>query len=161
MRSGWIMLGITTLLYLIAAFYSGEKALTALEKSLGILQQIVPIILVVFFLMGLLNTFINPKKIAANLGRSSRLRGWSIALAGGILSHGPGYIWYPLLADLRSHGARNGLIVAFFYARAIKLPWLPVMVSYFGLTFSILLCFYILIAAWMQGLIAEKMLARQ
>ena len=63
-----------------------------------------------------------------------------------------------MLADLRSQGARDSLIVAFFYARAIKLPWLPVMISYFGLTFTLVLCFYILLGAWLQGIIAEKVL---
>ena len=130
----------------------------AAHESLGILVKILPVLLVVFFLTAVLNTFLKPKSIAKHLGGSSRLRGWAIALFGGLLSHGPGYVWYPMLADLRAQGARDGLIVAFFYARAVKLPWLPVMVSYFGLAFTLILCFYIVLGAWLQGVIAEKLL---
>jgi uncharacterized membrane protein YraQ (UPF0718 family) len=155
---GCILLALTLLLYGAAAFFAPERALTAAEKSLGILAKIFPVLLVVFFLTALLNTFIRPKSIAKHLGSGSRLRGWFLALFGGVLSHGPGYVWYPLLADLRDQGARDGLVVAFLYARAIKLPWLPVMVSYFGLTFTLVLCFYILLGAWLQGIISDRLL---
>ena len=42
--------------------------------------------------------FYHPDKIFASL------KGWSIALFGGILSHGPGYIWYLMLQELREKG---------------------------------------------------------
>ena len=156
--SGCILLTVTLLLYGVAAIFAPDKAAAATGKSLDILAKILPVLLVVFFLTALLNTFIKPKAVAKHLGSGSRMRGWAIALLGGVISHGPGYVWYPMLADLRSQGARDSLIVAFFYARAIKLPWLPVMISYFGLTFTLVLCFYILLGAWLQGIIAEKVL---
>lgn len=155
--SGWILLGVTVMLYGVTAFLDASLARAALGKSLNVLKMIAPILLIVFFLMALLNTFIKPKSIAKLLGKESGLKGWFFALAGGIISHGPGYIWYPMLSDLREHGARDGLIVAFIYARAIKLPWLPVMVGYFGITFTLVLTFYVLLGAWMQGLIADKL----
>ena len=158
-RSGTILLALTVLLYAAAALFAPDKAFAALEESAGIFAKIFPILLAVFFLTALLNTFIRPKSVAKHLGTGSRTRGWLIALLGGVLSHGPGYVWYPMLSDLRTHGARDGLVVAFFYARAIKLPWLPVMVSYFGLTFTFVLCFYILAGAWLQGIIADKLLS--
>lgn len=159
-RSGWIMLSITLILYGITILTDPSVARNALDKSLNVLKMITPILLVVFFLMALLNTFIKPKSIAKHLGKNSGIKGWFFALAGGILSHGSSYIWYPMLSELREHGARDGLIVAFFYARAIKLPWLPVMVSYFGIVFTLVLTFYILLGAWIQGLLADKMTAK-
>ena len=65
------------------------------------------------------------------------------------------YAWYPLLEDLRSHGMRDGLIVAFFASRAIKIPLLPMMIDYFGWAFTLVLSFYILIGALVQGLMLE------
>lgn len=156
-RSGWIMLGITLTLYGITVFIDPSVARDAFDKSLNVVKMITPILLVVFFLMALLNTFIKPKSIAKHLGKESGAKGWSFALLGGILSHGSSYIWYPMLSELRDHGARDGLIVAFFYSRAIKLPWLPVMISYFGIAFTLVLTFYILLGAWIQGLLADKM----
>ncbi len=159
-RSGWIMLSVTLILYGAVLLTDPSVARAALDKSLNVLKMIAPILLLVFFLMALMNTFIKPKSIARHLGKESGLKGWFFALAGGVLSHGSSYIWYPMLSELRDHGARDGLIVAFFYARAIKLPWLPVMVGYFGIAFTLVLTFYILLGAWMQGLIADKMTAK-
>jgi len=152
------MLAIVAALYLITFALNPTAGKEALFAAGATLKMIAPILVVVFFLMALLNTFVKPKSIAKHIGKQSGIRGWFIALAGGVFSHGPGYVWYPMLADMRSHGARNGLVVAFFYARAIKLPWLPVMVSYFGLTFTLLLTLYVIVGAWLQGLAADRLL---
>jgi len=159
-RSGWIMLVVTLTLYIATAFENPSIALAALNKSLDALKMIAPILLIVFFLMALLSSFIKPKKIAKYLGKESGIKGWIVALAGGVFSHGSSYVWYPILSELRNQGARDGLIVAFFYARAIKLPWLPVMIGYFGITFTLLLSLYILLGAWIQGVIADKVSAK-
>ena len=161
MKAGTVFLGIVALCYLAAFVLRPEAGLAALSAAGATLKTIAPVLVAVFFLTALLNTFVKPKSIARHIGRKSGLRGYLIAVVGGVLSHGPAYVWYPVLADLRNHGARNGLVVAFLYARAVKLPWLPVMVSYFGLPFTLLLCFYILLGAWLQGMIAEKLLGMQ
>ena len=154
-RSGWVMLAIVALLYLLTFLLDPSSAKASALAALKTLKMIAPILLIVFFIMALLDTFINPKNIAKHLGEESGLKGWIIALTGGILSHGPGYIWFPMLNDFRKHGARDGLIVAFLYARSIKLPWLPLMISYFGPTFTILLTFFVLLGAWLQGVIVD------
>lgn len=157
-RSGWIILFIVATLYAVAAFVNPAKAFDAFSKSLAVLQVILPILLVVVVLMAVINSFIQPKKIAKHLGEESGLKGWVIALLSGLFSHGSGYVWYPMLSDLRKHGVRDGLIVTFFYARAIKLPWLPMMVAYFGTGFTVALTFYILLGALLQGVIADRLL---
>ena len=156
-RSGWIMLAVTLILYIVTALCDPVIAQTALNKGFETSKMIAPILLFVFFLMALLNTFIKPKKIAKHLGEDSGGKGWVVALIGGVLSHGPGYVWLPILSELRSHGARDGLIVAFFYARAIKLPWLPIMVGYFGVMFTLVLSIYILLGACLQGVITDRL----
>jgi uncharacterized membrane protein YraQ (UPF0718 family) len=85
----------------------------------------------------------------------SGFRGWLIAVTGGILSHGPSYIWFPILSDLRSHGTKAGLIATFMYVRAIKLPWIPVMIDYFGWPFTLILAFFIIVAGVVQGLLID------
>lgn len=155
------MLGIVVLLYAVAGVINSADAYSALTSSLKVLKTILPILLVVVLLMAIINSFIQPKKIAKYLGKESGLKGWTIALLSGLLSHGSGYVWYPMLSDLREHGVRDGLIVTFFYARAIKLPWLPMMVAYFGTAFTIILTVYILLGALLQGLIADKFLSVQ
>ncbi|MCF6206803.1 MAG: permease [Sulfurovum sp.] len=156
--SGKIMLLVVVVLYTITFFLSPKTGQKALASAWEIIEMVAPILLIVFFLMALLNTSIDSKYIAKHLGKESGLKGWLIALGGGILSHGPAYVWYPMLAQMREHGAREGLIVAFFYARSVKLPWLPLMVSYFGLLFTVLLTFFVIVGAWLQGLVADMLL---
>jgi len=157
-RSGWVMLSIVAVLYGVAAFVNNADAYTALANSFKVLKVILPVLLVVVLLMAVINSFIQPKKIAKHLGKESGVKGWVIALLSGLFSHGSGYVWYPMLSDLRAHGVKDGLIVTFFYARAIKLPWLPMMVAYFGTGFTLALTFYILLGAVLQGLIADRLL---
>jgi len=156
-KSGYIMFGVVFLLYIVLYFFNADKTLASLFASLKVLKMIIPILLIVFFLTALLNTFINEKKIAKYLGKESGTKGWFIALFGGILSHGSGYIWYPILQELRDKGALDGLVVAFLYARSIKLPWLPLMISYFGTSFTIVLSFYIILGALIQGVITNRL----
>jgi uncharacterized membrane protein YraQ (UPF0718 family) len=96
--------------------------------------------------------------LVKHMGKDSGIKGWAIAVIAGIFSHGPGYVWYPFMQEMRTHGMKEGLIVVFFYARSIKIPWIPMMVSYFSLTFTIILTLYIIISAIIQGIIAEKFL---
>ena len=146
---------VVLILYSVLFFVSSETARLALEKSVTVLLKILPIIAVVILFTALLNYFLQPRQVVNHLGRESGAMGWLWALAAGVISHGPMYAWYPLLEDLRSHGMRDGLIVVFFYARAIKIPLLPMMIDYFGWAFTLVLSFYILFGALIQGWLLE------
>lgn len=160
-KIGYIMLLIVVMLYAIAAFFQSDAAYEALLSALGILKIILPILVVIIFIMALINTYIQPKKLTQYLGKDSGLKGWFISVIGGVLSHGPGYVWYPMLSDLRDHGVKDGLIVTFIYARSVKLPWIPVMISYFGITFTVLLTLFTLLGAMVQGMIAQRFLSNR
>lgn len=157
---GMIMLLIVIILYIIAAITDSDSALKALESTWSILQIIAPILLIVIFIMALINKYLHPQKLSYYLGEKSGKKGWIISAIAGVLSHGPGYVWYPMLSDLRTHGVKDGLIVTFIYARSVKLPWLPVMVGYFGTTFTVLLTLFTLLGAVIQGLIYQKITQR-
>ena len=156
-RSGWIFLFLVVLTYLILFATGSDKVDKALYESYKILKMIAPLILVVFFIMSFINGFIDARSISKHLGDDSGIKGYAIALTGGVLSTGPGYIWYPLLQELRSKGAKDGLIMAFVYARAVKIPWLPVMISYFGVKFTLIFSLYIILAALFQGVAVDKL----
>jgi uncharacterized membrane protein YraQ (UPF0718 family) len=57
----------------------------------------------------------------------------------GILSAGPVYAWFPLLKGLREKGADASLIAIFLGNRAVKPFLLPVMISYFGWKYVLVL----------------------
>ncbi|WP_456386168.1 permease [Desulfolithobacter sp.] len=141
--------------YAILFFHDRNQALLALYRSGTVLVRILPVLVVVILFTGLVNYLLRPGQIVKHLGAESGLRGWFIALMAGVISHGPMYVWYPMIQDLRNQGTRDGLLVAFFYARAIKVPFLPLMIDYFGLGFTLVLSCYILIGSIVQGWIME------
>ena len=154
--TGLYFLGGVLALYAVLLIMSGDKAREALASSAVILGKLLPILIVVVLLLGLFAHYFKPGKFAKHLGGEAGWRAWAYALAGGILSHGPSYVWYPLLQELRSHGTRDGLVVTFLYVRAIKLPWLPVMVDYFGWSFTLLLSLFLILFGLLQGWLVER-----
>jgi hypothetical protein len=72
---------------------------------------------------------LSPSKINKHLGKNSGVKGWLYAIAGGIFISGPPYILYPMLGELKKHGARNGLLATLRYA---------VILSIYIILFSIL-----------------------
>lgn len=149
------MLGSVFMIYILLFFVDTANAKHAFFEGLKVLKMVLPIILVVFFLMGLVNITVDKEKISRHFGKESGVRGWFYAVVAGILSHGPAYVWYPFLQNLREHGAKDSLVFAFLYARSIKIPWLPLMISYFGWAFTLFFSLYIIVAAVLQGLIVE------
>ncbi len=114
-----------------------------------------PTFISVFILMSLTNYFITPKLIKKHLEKQG-VRKWLYVIVGGILSAGPIYLWYPLLADLNKKGLSYGLIACFLYNRAIKIPLLPVAIFYFGWKYIIVLNFVMIFASIFQGIIINK-----
>lgn len=149
---GKYLFPIVLCLYILLFIVNSQSAFLALQKSTTVLTRILPIIAVVIFFTALLNFFLQPKQMARHLGHESGIRGWGWSLLAGIVSHGPMYVWYPLLENLREHGMKDKFIVVFFASRAIKIPLIPVMIDYFGLTFTLLLSFYMLFGALLQGI---------
>jgi len=143
-------------LYGVAFLWAPDKGMASLKGFAHVLGTLVPILVVVVLLSALLQRFVNPRALAKHLGDESGVRGWMIALAAGVVSHGPMYAWYPMIQDLREKGAKDGLIVAFFYARAVKLFLLPMMAVYFGVTFTVVLTVLTLLAAWGQGVVMDR-----
>ena len=142
-------------LYIILFFLKLDKTINSLYASWNIFVNIIPILILVIFLIGISNYLLKPKKVSKYLGKKSGFKGWFLSALFGILSHGPIYVWYPLLKDLKEHGMRTGLVAVFLYNRAIKIPLLPVMIFYFSIYFVIILCIYMIVASIFQGKIIE------
>jgi uncharacterized membrane protein YraQ (UPF0718 family) len=156
--SNWYFLGIIILSYVIIGIFNEEKLISSLKFLSNIIIKIIPVLIIVFIIMGITNYFINKKNILKILGKKSGLKAYSISIITGILSSGPIYMWYPLLADLRKKGMNPGLIASFLYNRAIKIPLLPIIITYFGLTFTIILSITMIIASIFQGIIVDKLI---
>lgn len=152
---GLYFLGAVIGLYIVLYLLEPDSIQKALKASGNVLIQIVPVLFLILILMGIVNYFVNPKTVSKYVGKGSGIKGWFLAVSTGMLSHGPIYIWYPLLKDLRDQGMRSGLVAVFLYNRAIKIPLLPLMVYYFGTVFVVVLLIYMVIASIVEGKVIE------
>jgi len=151
----YLFLCVSISVYSVFLYVSPEKSINALSASKNIFISIIPILVFVIFLMGISNLLLKPKKVSKYLGKNSGVKGWLLSAIFGILSHGPIYVWYPLLKDLNNQGMRTGLVAVFLYNRAIKIPLVPIMVFYFGIYFVGILCLYMIVASLCQGKIID------
>lgn len=149
---------IVGVIYVVATIFNTTKVISALNQFVTIILKIIPVFLLVFLLMALTHYFVKPKTLVIYMGKNSGIKGWIIAIITGIISTGPIYMWYPLLNDLQKQGVRDGLISAFLYSRAIKIPLLPLLIIYFGLIYSIVLITVIIFISVFQGIITEKIM---
>ena len=144
-------------LYLVLFLFHPERIRQSLQISGNVLLRLVPVFLFVIIVMAGIDYFFRPGTISKYVGKKSGFKGWVLAIGTGILSHGPIYAWYPALQELKEQGMRTGLITAFLYNRAIKIPLLPVMVYYFGMPFVAILLVLMIFASVVEGTIIEML----
>ena len=123
---------VVLIIYGVLFVLTPEQALVALKSSGKICLNIILPLALVFVVMLALNLFVKPAQIVHLLGSGASIKGTLLAVAAGIISMGPIYVWYPLLKELREKGAGNMPIAVFLYNRAVKPFLLPIMVAYFG-----------------------------
>ncbi|RLG12384.1 hypothetical protein DRN69_06875 [Candidatus Pacearchaeota archaeon] len=155
--SGWYFLVIVSLIYILLVIFKQDLFFSSLNFFYRIMLKIIPILISVFVLMVLINYFITPKFIMKHL-REKGFKKWFFVVIGGILSSGPIYMWYPLLADLKSKGLNYGLIACFLYNRAIKIPLIPFAIFYFGWKYIMVLSFVMIFMSIIQGIIINKLM---
>lgn len=155
-NKGWYFLGIVFLFYIITGFFDLNIIFNSLVFTIKIVENIIPVFVVVFALLVFVNYYINPKAVAKYLSRSSGIKRWLFAIVGGIISTGPIYMWYPMLKELKNKGVNYGFISTFLYNRAIKLALLPLLIFYFGLKFTLILTIVMIIMSVVQGFVFEK-----
>ena len=158
LRSGLIFLGVVAGLYVASFAVDTAATEEALQASGAILYGILPVLAAVVAMMAAVNYFLRPKQVAAHLGVESGVKGWLLAAIAGIVSHGPIYVWYPLLRELQEKGMRSGLSAVFLYNRAVKVPLLPVMVYYFGAAYVAVLMVAMVAASLAEGKIMDLLL---
>jgi uncharacterized membrane protein YraQ (UPF0718 family) len=157
---GWLFLALTLLAYLLLSLINPEATTKSLSFFMQVMTQVFPMLGLVFLLLFIANLLLEPKWIKRYLGKGSGIKGWIAAIIGGILSLGAIYAWYAMLSELKQKGMRTALIATFLYSRAVKLPLLPLMVHYFGMAYTLILCLYLIIFSIINGFLVEK-LAKQ
>ncbi|MEW6132107.1 MAG: permease [Pseudomonadota bacterium] len=158
---GWIFLALMLVAHGLTALADAALARQALASFMNMLGEVTPVLVLVFVLMFLVERFLTPARTQSWLGQASGLRGWLLALAAGVISTGPIYTWFALLAELRKKGMRTALVAVLLYARAIKLPLLPLLAHYFGPRYMLVLSLFIAVFSVVNGLAMERLMRRQ
>jgi len=158
---GWLFLALVLIVYGLLRWSDPEAATQALAFFRQVIQQVFPVLGLVFVLLFIANLVLEPRWVKRYLGKGAGVKGWLAALSGGILSIGPIYAWYTVLSELQEKGMRTALIATFLYSRAVKLPLLPLMLHYFGLTYTLVLCLYLIIFAVINGILVEKLVLQK
>ena len=157
-KGAWLFLGAMLLAYGVTALINFSVARQSLHMFGNVFMQLLPVLVFVFVLLVLVNLTLTPDRIRKYVGKTSGLKGWLLALVGGVFSSGPVYTWYILLAELKQQGMKASLIAVFLYSRAVKLPLLPLLVHYFGLQYTIILSLYLLCFSILSGIITGALL---
>ena len=156
-RLAWGFPSGVLLAWAVAAWHAPQRMEPALHLFTSLLRQVAPALLLVFALLFVVNLFAERPWIARHMGQDAGPRAWFFALGAGVLASGPPWPWYALAGQLMQRGVRPGLAAAFLYARAIKLPLLPLLVHYFGLAYAVTLSAWLLIFALGIGLLMQRL----
>ncbi|MCK4345380.1 MAG: hypothetical protein KAX05_08845 [Bacteroidales bacterium] len=157
-NSAWWFLGIMSVIYLGLLLFLPDLFKQSFLFFFKLLIKLIPVLFGVYLIMFFINWLLKPQKIIRYLGYKSGFKGILIAITGGIISTGPIYVWFSLLADLRNMGMTNFLITIFLYNRAIKIPLLTLIIYYFGLQFTITLTVLLIIFSILNGWLVDKLL---
>jgi uncharacterized membrane protein YraQ (UPF0718 family) len=158
-RGGWLFLALVLFAYGVFGLVNPAATSQSLSFFTLVMGRVLPVLGLVFLLIFVANLVLEPERIKRYLGSGSGMKGWVAAVLGGILSLGPIYPWYAMLSELRQKGMRNALIAVFLYSRAVKLPLLPLMIHYFGMAYTLILCIYLIIFSIISGIAVEKLTA--
>jgi uncharacterized membrane protein YraQ (UPF0718 family) len=156
----WLFLALVVLAHAATALVEPDLARRALALFARMARDVAPLLVIVLGLLFVTERFLTPARTRAWLGRGSGAHGWGLALLAGVASTGPVYAWYALLAELRAKGMRSALVAVVLYARAIKLPLLPLLAHYFGLRYMLLLSLWIAVFAIVTGGLTERLVSQ-
>lgn len=154
--SWYFLITIISIYILLSIFYQ-EICIDSLIFFCQLIYKMIPIFVFVFILMTLSNYFITPELIIKHL-KEKGIKKWFFMIVGGILSSGPIYMWYPLLADLKKKGLNYGLMACFLYNRAIKIPLLPLAIIYFSWQYILVLTIVMVVVSVIQGILINKLM---
>lgn len=146
---------IVLALYFIVGIFNLQLAKEAALNFFYMLIKIIPILFIVFIVMIGVDIYFTKDRTKNFVGDESGIKGWIYAIISGILISGPPYILYPLLGNLKKRGMKNSLLAALLYNRNIKIPFIPVMIYYFGIKFTMVISIYIIIFSIFNGILVS------
>jgi len=150
-----LFLILVCLIFLFVSILDSSKSLNILNYFCKNLSSLIPILLFVYLIIFGFSLILSNKKITNFLSKWHYVKKMFLAIIGWIVSSGPVYLWFGFLKDLHKSGLSLGHIAGFSYARAIKIPLIPMMIVYFWLKFSVIFILVLFALSFLQCLIID------
>jgi len=131
------------------------------NKFIKIFFNILPDLLLIYFLIFLLDMFLFNKKFIVFLEHWSYLKKIILSCFLWILSTWPIYMRYWFLKNMLDKWLTLWHISTFSYSRAIKIPLLPMMLIYFWLTFTILFNVVLFVLSFLNCILVDKIMKKK
>jgi uncharacterized membrane protein YraQ (UPF0718 family) len=152
-KYNYFFLLLTIVAYLSVLFIYPNKSNILNKNIFNLMGKILPVLILIFIFMFLLELFFPVKKMAELFKKQKSFVLWGVAIISGILSSGSIYLWYPILKELKDNGVKGEILAVFIFNRAVKLQLLPMMILYFGLKYVIVLTVVMILISILYGFI--------
>lgn len=133
----WIFPFCVACLYGLGLFVAPEGTRRATGVAASMFRQLLLPLCFAALIMVIVNRVISPATISRFLGKGGGFKGLLLSSLAGVLSMGPIYAWYPIFKTVKESGASNLIVANFIGCRSVKPMLFPVLIAYFGWTFSL------------------------
>ena len=138
-------------LYILVAIDNLSLAQEAFINTVVLFYHILPILVSVFILNVVMNKYLKAEIIEKYIGDKQGVAKVFYAVVLGIVIAGAPYILYPMLGDLKKKGASNDFLAIMLFNRNVKIPFIPAMIYYFGLSFTVVISLLIIVFSVLNG----------
>ena len=160
-KKNLIALALVTLVFLVVLKMVPDKSSAVLSTSSAYFKEMMVILPAVMILMGLFMVWVSKDVVLKYLGKTSGLKGVSVAIFLGALPTGPLYAAFPLALALKNKGASITNIIIFLSAWAcIKIPQELVEIQFLGFKFMMARLVLTIIFVTIMGKIIENIIEK-
>jgi len=136
-----------------------DKKRAVISSSRGFFVEMIWILPAVMVLMGLFKVWVSKDTVVKYLGKTSGIKGISLAIFFGALPTGPLYVAFPMAAALIRKGASLSNIIIFLSAWAcIKIPQEMVELQFLGLKFMVARLILTIVFVVIMGMFIEHLI---
>ncbi|OBR97009.1 permease [Clostridium coskatii] len=121
------------ILLLVSLIKSHEKTLLALKKAWKSFENILPLFLSILFIIGIMLAILSPQVISKIMGHQSGILGLALAALIGSCTVIPGFVTFPLAANLLKNGAGMAQITMLISTSVmVGIITIPIESKYWG-----------------------------
>lgn len=155
----WLFFGLMIGIVVILLSIFPTKTEAVLSTAQEYFIEMIIILPAVMILMGLFAVFVPNETVVKHLGKTSGVKGITLAILLGTVPTGPLYVAFPMAETLIRKGARISNIIVFLSSWAcIKIPQEMVEFQFLGAEFMVLRLILTIIFVIIMGIVIEKII---